>query len=85
MRWITILGLIMVLSACSNVQQQLSMELDPTVTQEVVDDERSYSIDLPDLGQAPELENEVWLNTDQPLRLSELKDRVILLDMWTFG
>lgn len=40
---------------------------------------------LPSLGPAPELENEVWLNSDGPLRLSELRGQVVLLDMWTFG
>lgn len=39
----------------------------------------------PDLGEAPELTNEVWLNTDAPLRISELRGKVVLLDMWTFG
>jgi hypothetical protein len=41
--------------------------------------------DLPDLGAAPELTTEVWLNTDRPLRLSDLRGKVVLLDMWTFG
>jgi len=41
--------------------------------------------DLEDLGPAPELANEVWLNTDQPLRLQDLRGNVVLLDMWTFG
>jgi hypothetical protein len=40
---------------------------------------------LPDLGPAPELENTVWLNTDHPLRLKDLRGNVVLLDMWTFG
>ena len=40
---------------------------------------------LPDLGEAPELFNEVWLNVDQPLRLANLRGQVVLLDMWTFG
>lgn len=40
---------------------------------------------LPDLGPAPELQNDVFLNTEGTLRLSELRGRVILLDMWTFG
>jgi hypothetical protein len=40
---------------------------------------------LPVIGPAPELTNSIWLNTDQPLRLSDLRGKVILLDMWTFG
>lgn len=40
---------------------------------------------LPNLGPAPELENEIWLNTDRPLRLAELRGKVVLIDMWTFG
>jgi hypothetical protein len=43
------------------------------------------SMVLEDLGTAPELENEVWLNTEQPLRLADLRGKVVLLDMWTFG
>lgn len=43
------------------------------------------SISLSSLGPAPELENEVWINTDQPLRLADLRGQVVLLDMWTFG
>jgi len=41
--------------------------------------------DLPDLGEAPELTNDVWLNSDSTLRLAELRGQVVLLDMWTFG
>jgi hypothetical protein len=41
--------------------------------------------DLPDRGAAPELENEIWLNVESPLRISELKGKVVLLDFWTFG
>jgi thiol-disulfide isomerase/thioredoxin len=39
---------------------------------------------LPDLGPAPELTNTVWLNTSAPLRLNDLRGKVVLLDMWTF-
>ncbi len=42
-------------------------------------------VDLDDLGLAPELANETWLNTDQPLRLEDLRGKVVLLEMWTFG
>ena len=31
------------------------------------------------------LNNQVWLNTDQPLRLADLRGKVVLVDMWTFG
>jgi hypothetical protein len=44
-----------------------------------------FRADLPDLGEAPELNNEVWLNTDRPLRLADLRGKVVLIDMWTFG
>ncbi len=40
---------------------------------------------LPDLGPAPELTNQVWLNTEAPLRLADLRGQVVLLEMWTFG
>lgn len=43
------------------------------------------SPELPSLGEAPELTNDIWLNTDSPLRLSDLRGQVVLLDMWTFG
>ena len=39
---------------------------------------------LADLGEAPELTNEVWLNTDASLRLADLRGQVVLLEMWTF-
>ena len=40
---------------------------------------------LDDFGFAPELENEIWLNSDQSLRLENLRGKVVLIDMWTFG
>ena|SRR5579862_9214813 len=39
---------------------------------------------LIDLGPAPELTNTVWINSDHPLRLAELRGKVILLEFWTF-
>ncbi|HLF87961.1 MAG TPA: redoxin domain-containing protein [Anaerolineales bacterium] len=46
---------------------------------------QEVAVDLPNLGPAPELENEIWLNTSEPLRLANLRGKVVLLDMWTFG
>jgi hypothetical protein len=40
---------------------------------------------LRNFGPAPELTNETWLNTDTPLRLADLRGKVVLVDMWTFG
>ena len=40
---------------------------------------------LPDLGPAPELTNDTWLNVDSPLRLADLRGKVVAIDMWTFG
>ena len=40
---------------------------------------------LPDLGPAPELTNDTWLNVDAPLRLENLRGKVVIIDMWTFG
>jgi thiol-disulfide isomerase/thioredoxin len=46
--------------------------------------EDHYVSDLPDYGPAPELNNTIWLNTDQPLPLKSLGGKVVLLEMWTF-
>ena len=44
-----------------------------------------YVSNMPDFGVVPEFSNESWLNTDVPLRLSNLRGKVVLLDMWTFA
>ena len=45
----------------------------------------SKTVSLPDLGPAPELTNDTWLNVSSPLRLENLRGKVVLIDMWTFG
>jgi thiol-disulfide isomerase/thioredoxin len=47
--------------------------------------EHQLALGLPDLGPAPELNNAIWLNVGSPLRLSDLRGKVVALDMWTFG
>jgi len=42
-------------------------------------------VTLPDLGPAPDINNEVWLNTEQPLNLAALRGKVVLVEFWTFG
>jgi ABC-type uncharacterized transport system auxiliary subunit len=41
--------------------------------------------ELANLGVAPELNNQVWLNSEKALRLADLRGKVVLLEMWTFG
>jgi thiol-disulfide isomerase/thioredoxin len=43
------------------------------------------SASLPDLGPAPELTNDIWLNVDSPLRIANLKGKVVIVEMWTFA
>lgn len=38
----------------------------------------------PDLGPAPELAGDVWLNSNTPLTISGLHGKVVLVEMWTF-
>ena len=40
---------------------------------------------LPDLGAAPEIVNQTWLNTDEPVTIASQRGKVILLEFWTFG
>ena len=40
---------------------------------------------LPVLGAAPAWSNEVWINSETPLPLEDLRGKVILLEFWTFG
>lgn len=53
---------------------------------EVVDDEvRSLASFLPDLGEAPEINNgEPWINSE-PLTLEDLEGKVVLIEFWTYS
>jgi len=55
------------------------------VTQPQVEPTMPTLASLPDLGPAHELTNDTWLNVDSPLRLANLRGKVIILEMWTFG
>jgi len=54
-------------------------------SQSQADSAMSNIASLPDLGPAPELTNDTWLNVDAPLRLADLRGKVVIVDMWTFG
>ena len=42
-------------------------------------------VDLPDMGEAPEFKNDVWINSDGPVTLASQRGKVVLLEFWTFG
>ena len=72
-KWLTLIPLL--IAACAVAAQNPSQEVVlPIITQS-----------LPDLGPAPELTNETWLNVDAPLRITDLRGKVVAVDMWTFG
>ena len=80
-----LLAIAMSLSSCglggsptSGQTQSASMSSSPSTNV-------SLTPELPVLGTAPELTNQVWLNTESPLRLADLKGKVILIEFWTFG
>jgi hypothetical protein len=70
-----LIGFTLVLSACATPAESQSQE--PILP--------IFSASLPDLGPAPELTNDTWLNVDSPLRLANLRGKVVAIDMWTFG
>ena len=70
----------------------LTSQAEEKILQEIsIDSEEGPTFDqqwvldgLPSKGIAPELHNEIWLNSE-PLKLADLRGKVVLLDMWTFG
>jgi len=93
MRWMILLLTTIVLGACAAAREAQPTPIDsarpakPAAPQTPVPmvEKTRFHADLPDLGAAPELNNEVWLNTDRPVRLADARGKVVLLDMWTFG
>lgn len=80
-KWFALIAVFLLLAACSPIRFSGSTQGQQNATSRTADPTRSS---LPDRGPAPELENKVWINTDQPLRLQDLHGKVVLLEMWTF-
>ena len=76
--WVILLS-VLLLSACNTISLGQTEQNTDTHSPDPV---RSS---LPNLGKAPELANDVWLNTPGPLRLADLQGKVVLIEMWTFG
>ena len=76
------LTLVLVLAACTAAasepeQLEVATTVPPT-PEEIV-------VNLPDLGEAPEFRNDVWLNSEEPVKLADQRGKVVLLEFWTFG
>ena len=56
-----------------------------TPTNIPTDSPQPIRANYPNLGSAPELENEVWLNTEQPVTLASQQGKVVLVEFWTYG
>lgn len=78
MRWLALsLAIVSSLAGCRAV----ATAVPPTATGQPT----SPPPELRDYGPAPELEGDVWLNTDHSLSLEGARGNVVLLEMWTFG
>lgn len=76
-----LIGMTAFLAAAAAIAQGNPTPAQPTAP----DSQAGYVSNLPDYGPAPEFANESWLNTDVPLRFSNLRGKVVLVDMWTFA
>jgi thiol-disulfide isomerase/thioredoxin len=48
------------------------------------EEQKALLASLRNFGPAPEILNDVWLNS-QPLRLADLRGKVVMVEFWTFG
>src|SRR5690349_1069260 len=88
-RLIGLILIVMTMTACAMERPSAQQNNSPTVNlaSEGIHEMAQttvYRSSLPVLFQAPELNNETWLNTDQPLKLADLRGKVVGVEMWTF-
>ena len=59
-------------------------ETDAALTTDPTAEQLELLAKLQPRGEAPELFNEVWLNSN-PLKLADLRGQVVLVEFWTYG
>ena len=87
------LALTLGLAACAAISLPAAEPSQPASATAASDESRSIpstptslpAKSLPDMGLAPDITNQVWLNTDRPLNLEALRGKVVLVEFWTFG
>lgn len=87
--------LALLLAACQvTIPQEAlqQMQANPNVAEVAVDesnnnltaDQQAVLRSLPDNGPAPELLNDLFLNSE-PLTLADLRGQVVIVEFWTYG
>lgn len=85
MKIILLILVIAMVTGCSSGQEGSVQTIESELVPPDENIKAILSTSLPDLGMAPELETSVWLNSAMPVRIRDLKGKVILLEMWTYG
>ena len=75
--------IVMETAVSTNEAQPVPPTAQPTAVQSPTPE--LIKADYPNLGLAPEIENEVWVNTDTPITLASQRGKVVLVEFWTFG
>jgi hypothetical protein len=72
-----VLAMSLLMAACAVAQEEEvgKPTIEPAVVRPI----------LPNLGEAPEISNQVWINADRPITLTSQQGNVVLLEFWTFG
>ena len=73
-----------ILEQTTSQSQSITQSQPLSNTAAVLTPEQQLLASLPNRGAAPELFNETWLNSP-PLKLAELRGKVVLIKFWTFG
>jgi hypothetical protein len=81
-----VLASLFALSACTApAQRGASRPLETAFPPPLASDlPAAKPVALSDQGLAPELHNDVWLNSD-PIKLADLRGNVVIVEFWTYG
>ncbi len=90
-RWGWMMGGLLALVAvglvgCGGVDGPSPSAETPSSSPTPLPDDPAVPLNLPDLGRAPEIENDTWLNSAEPITLASVRGKkAVLVEFWTFG